>query len=379
MISLLRPELPSLATEIVDEIAYSVAEFDGHSHDDRHRAIRPAVERALRQFVTRLADPPAARNRGLGIWRAFGGHEYRVGRRPDGLQAALRVGARVAWSRIAGVGHRAGWPAETMSLLAEAVFTYVEEITAHALQGHAQARESATDRLQAIRRRLLELLLTRSPALSGDTPADLAREARWPLPATVACVAFAGNRPPENLTPAASPGVLMDLARSEPCLLVPDPDAPGREEALARELKGSVYAIGPSVPLEDAALSLRLAVEALALMRRGVIGCDRYVRCSDELSTLLLFRNEDVIRLMTRRRYGPLAGLKPLQQVRLGETLLAWLVTGGRAPEMAARLQVHAQTVRYRMRQLHDLFADEMDDPGWRFEMEIILRTKHLL
>jgi hypothetical protein len=266
-----------------------------------------------------------------------------------------------------------------MSLLAEAVFTYVEEIAAHSAEGHLRARQSATERLQALRRRLLDLVLSRGQAMSGEALADLAREARWRLPATVACVAVADGPPEGRLAPAVEPDVLVDLGRPEPCLLVPDPDAPGREDMLARALRDVPYAIGPSVPLEDAALSLRLAVQALSLVRRGVIGCDRYVRCSDELSTLLLFHNEDVIRLMTRRRYGPLAELKPLQQVRLGETLLTWLVTGGKAPEMAARLHVHAQTVRYRMRQLHDLFGAEMDDPDWRFEMEIILRTRFLL
>jgi DNA-binding PucR family transcriptional regulator len=171
----------------------------------------------------------------------------------------------------------------------------------------------------------------------------------------------------------------MDLDHPDPCLLVPDPDAPGRHDMLAQALRGSPFAIGPSVPLADAALSLRLAAQALSLVQRGVIKCDHFVRCADELSTLLLFHNEDVVRLMTRRRYGPLAALRPKQQICLSETLLAWLSTGGSAPEIAARLHVHAQTARYRMRQLQDLFGAEMDDPDWKFEMEIVLRTQLLL
>ncbi|MFC5754052.1 PucR family transcriptional regulator [Actinomadura rugatobispora] len=378
VVAVLRPELPSLAAEIVEEIRYSVTEFGGPLQDGPPTVIRPAVERALRQFVDRLADPAAAADGGTRICRGFGRHEYRAGRSLDALQAAYRVGARVAWRRIADVGRRAGWPAETMSLLAEAVFTYVEEIAAYTVEGHLQARQSASDRLQALRRRLVELVLTRGHAMSGEALADLAREARWRLPATVACVAVAERPPDGRLAPAVGPDVLVDLQRPDPCLIVPDPDAPGREDMLARALRGTEFAIGPSVPLDDAALSLRLAVQALSLVQRGVVGCDRYVRCSDELSTLLLFHNEDVIQLMTRRRYGPLAALKPLQQVRLGETLLTWLVTGGKAPEMAARLHVHAQTVRYRMRQLQDLFGAEMEDADWRFEMEIILRTRLL-
>jgi DNA-binding CsgD family transcriptional regulator len=209
--------------------------------------------------------------------------------------------------------------------------------------------------------------------------ADLARAAQWRLPARVACVAvtesqFNGRR----LAPPVGPDVLMDPNCPDPFLLVPDPDAPGRQDMLARALDPP-FAIGPSVPLADAVLSLRLAVQTLTLVRRGIIACDRFVRCSDQLSTLLLCGNGDMIRLMTERRYGPLAELKPQQQLRLGETLLAWLDSAGTTREIADQLHIHPQTVRYRMRQLHSLFGQKMDDPDWRFDMGIILRKQLLL
>jgi hypothetical protein len=40
---------------------------------------------------------------------------------------------------------------------------------------------------------------------------------------------------------------------------------------------------------------------------------------------------------------------------------------------------VHPQTVRYRLRQLEDLFGDQLLDPDLRFELEIVLRARHLL
>ena len=377
---ILRPELPSLAEEIVEEIRRSVAEFDRPLRGRFGTGIRLGVEQGLRQFVEQISDPLVSPEHGIKVYRGLGRGEYQEGRNMDALQAAYRVGARVAWRRIAGLGQRAGWPAGTMSLLAEAVFTYVEEIAAYSVEGHSQERTSATGELRCLRQRLLKVVLSRDRAISDEEFTELAREAQWRLPQTVACVAVTewhGGGP--RLEPAVGPDVLMDLDHPEPCLLMPDPDAPGRHDMLARALRDSRFAIGPSVPLADAALSLRLAAQALSLAQRGVIKCDHFVRCADELSTLLLFHNEDVVRLMTRRRYGPLAAFKPRQQVRLSETLLAWLAIGGSAPEIGARLHIHAQTVRYRMRQLHDLFGDQMDDPDWKFEMEIILRTQLLL
>ena len=42
---------------------------------------------------------------------------------------------------------------------------------------------------------------------------------------------------------------------------------------------------------------------------------------------------------------------------------------------MAAALDVHPQTVRYRIRQLRDLFGDRLEDPEGRFELALALRA----
>ena len=43
---------------------------------------------------------------------------------------------------------------------------------------------------------------------------------------------------------------------------------------------------------------------------------------------------------------------------------------------MAAALDVHPQTVRYRVRQLRDLFGDRLEDPDARFELSLALRVR---
>lgn len=63
------------------------------------------------------------------------------------------------------------------------------------------------------------------------------------------------------------------------------------------------------------------------------------------------------------------------QQDRLLETLRAWLDSQGNVVEIAERLQVHPQTVRYRMRQLQATFGELLRDPAARFEMELVLRA----
>jgi DNA-binding PucR family transcriptional regulator len=60
----------------------------------------------------------------------------------------------------------------------------------------------------------------------------------------------------------------------------------------------------------------------------------------------------------------------------LTETLAAWLDRPGQVQAVAAALDVHPQTVRYRVRQLRDLFGDRLDDPDARFELSLALRAR---
>ena len=77
-------------------------------------------------------------------------------------------------------------------------------------------------------------------------------------------------------------------------------------------------------------------------------------------------------------RLAPLARLRPGQRDRIAETLLAWLQLGENVTEVAQRIHVHPQTVRYRMRQIQDLFGDQLHDPDRRFELQLALRIRTL-
>jgi hypothetical protein len=152
-----------------------------------------------------------------------------------------------------------------------------------------------------------------------------------------------------------------------------------------------VAAVGPTVPLTEAARSMQWARQTLALAQRGVIDWGRggvspgggnkqgVVRCMEHISTLIVFQDEELLESLAQLRLAPLAHLRSSQQDRLAETLLAWLQSGRNANEVAMRLHVHPQTVRYRLRQLEDLFGDQLLDPDLRFDLEIVLRARNLL
>ena len=70
--------------------------------------------------------------------------------------------------------------------------------------------------------------------------------------------------------------------------------------------------------------------------------------------------------------------LRPGQRDRIAETLLAWLQSGENAAEVAQQIHVHPQTVRYRLRQIQELFGDQLRDPDRRFELQLALRLRQL-
>ena len=343
----------------------------------QHVGQRDRIRRYLQvvaQFIAHITEPGRSTQAITAEFRAIGGAAAREGGTLDAPQNALRLGARVAWRWLCEDG--AGLDLRELSHVGEAIFAYLDELAAACAQGYAEARGQTEEERQRRSRRLLGTILS-EPAPGAELLAGLARAVGWVLPAQVAVVALGEWRPQDALV--LPPGVLADWTRPDPCLLVPDPDGPGQQAAIDRALRGRGAAIGPSVPLARAAMSLRWARHALALARNGVIPAGRGpVRCDQHLSTLLILADEDLAAALRSSRLAPLARLRPGQRDRIAETLLAWLQLGENAAEVAQHIHVHPQTVRYRMRQIQELFGDQLRDPDRRFELQLALRIRTL-
>jgi hypothetical protein len=371
----IKPELGTLAEEIVDAVREGIPEFGRSMGEPYDYVIRVGVERALTQFVDKVADPSLTLDNWDAVHRKLGYGEFQQGRSLDALQAAYRLGARVAWRRLADTGLRMEVPAPLLFSLGEAVIAYVDQLAALSVEGYAEAQAHAAGARERRRRQLMEMLLSEPPP-SALAIADLAKTARWTVPDRLVAVALEPRGDDRELTlPDLGPTVLVDLEGAEPCLLVPETQLDRTEGALRAVLHGSRAAIGLPVPVQDARRSLRWARRALGFIRRGALSTATVVRCADHLSTLMLLADEPLVELFAERRLAPLRQLTAKQQARLSETLLAWLETRGGAPEVASRLQVHPQTVRYRLRQLEALFGEQLHDPDSRFELESALRA----
>ncbi|WP_370064575.1 helix-turn-helix domain-containing protein [Streptacidiphilus sp. MAP5-3] len=386
----LRKEERAIAAEIIGEIRQQVPEFSRPLSGKFGAGIQHGVETALAEFADLIEGARRDTPERMRVYRALGRGELAEGRSLDALQAAYRLGARVAWRRYARIARRVGLGTELLVVLAEAIFAHIDELAAASVRGYARAQVDEAGELGRARSQLLALLTRGGGDLKHlEAAAELAD---WPLPWHLCAVALASDPPSPGGGPSRSAGprghglpeaVLAELDGPEPFLVVPEPSLQLRDPQIQALLATRRAVIGPTVPPEQAADSLRWAraLHTRALHTRAATETAREtgspVVCDAHLSDLLLLADEPLIRLITARRLQPLEGLTPKQYQRLAETLLAWLQTNrGSAPEVAARLGIHPQTARQRLHQVQRLFGPALADPDSRFELEIALRSR---
>ena len=369
----IEPELGAITEEILATIAAAVPEYARALEGRFGRAIRRGVDEALRQFVALIRDPDAGRGPGREVYVELGRGEFRQGRTLDSLQAAYRVGARVAWRRIAAAGRRAGLEAEPLSVLAEAIFAYIDELAADSVDGYAEAQREVADLRRRRRQELASLLLREPPAEPADVAAA-ARAAGWQRPRSAAAIACA-ERDLADLARALPAEALATANDGLGCLLLPDPDGPGRGEQLERAAATVPLAIGPAGGLAELPGSWALAAAASRAAADGAVAADGLVRAEEHLAELLIFEGRELVARIAARRLAPLGDLTEKARLRLRETALAYVRHDGNAVAMAAELHVHAQTARHRIARLRELFGEQLDDPDARFELEIALRS----
>jgi hypothetical protein len=365
----LRATLPDLVEEVLDAVREGVPAYAIPLEGTFGRNVRIGVEGALGGFVELIESGPEAAVPGRDVYVGLGRGEVRAGRELDALLAAYRAGAQVAWRRFARAASDAGAPRETLIRLAEAVFAFIDELSAASAEGYAEASALVAGERQDRRRRLLDLLLADPPPPAAELEAA-AQEAAWRLPKSVAVVVFEHDRP-ARLAARLPPEALVGERDVLPVAVVPDPDAPQRRRVLRTAFEGTRAALGPTVAPGDAARSAARAAAAI-----GLAGGEELVVAEERLLDLLLRADPALTRELVERRLEPLEGLPATTRARLTETLEAWLDHLGEARPTAEALHVHVQTVRYRLHQLRDLLGDALDDPAQRTELQLALRAE---
>jgi hypothetical protein len=195
------------------------------------------------------------------------------------------------------------------------------------------------------------------------------------LPRRIAALA-ADHHDAERLATLVGEGSIAARIDDLVCVLVGDPQAPGRRERLERMLVSGHAALGPTVTARDVPRSWERALRCVRLLQAGVLPAGRLAFADRALGALAVFGDAALLGELADQRLAPLAALTPAARGRLESTLLAWLRWQGNVPDVARELHVHPQTVRYRLARLRDCFGDVLDQPDARFELELALRGR---
>jgi hypothetical protein len=359
----IRAGLPAIADAVVHAIQREVQGYRRPLEGAFGQSVNTGTVVALRRFIGDEQEAGSDE-----VYRRIGAGEYLAGRSLDALQAAYRVGARVAWRQMSDAAAGAGASPEAQRNLAEAMFAYIDRLAGESVEGYTAAQLSDAGDLDRHRRELAELLL--SGAAVAD--AELARgceAARWPLPRSVACLAVEGPEP--ERTRRQLSGATLSVRTGEVTgIVVPDPAALELEAAGIAERLGVRIALGPAVGVDQTHRSMRLARHALPLASAG----RPLVVAEERLAEIALHADPEILAALRARVLSPLEGQTPASRARLQETLLQWLRLQGAQGAVAAELGVHPQTVRYRMTRLRELLGDVLEDPEQRFALEMALR-----
>ena len=366
LVATLGSELDVLGDETIAAIGAEIAEYARPLEGRFGRNLRRGVQESLRRFVALVGDATAPAGPLPPIYRQLGAGEWRDGRSLDALQAAYRLGARVAWRRLGAAAAAEGASPDTLRLLAESIFAYIDELAGESVAGYAEAQAAEAGAREGRRRALAELLVL-SPPADPDALAAAARSAGWRLPGRSRRSSSLGLRTtssPRRSTRrrSASPTsswcpilVGRDVARpSSGCWrdTWPRSGQPSRHERRRGRFAGRARRWRSSRWTTTGRSSPRIASSiwrwptAPSLSRHCALGGWRHsTRC------------RPVGGIGSRRRSAP-----------------GWHTTGS-APGAAAELRLHPQTVRYRLAQLREVLPDQIDDPAARLELALALRA----
>jgi hypothetical protein len=264
-------------------------------------------------------------------------------------------------------------PAGTIASFAELVFDYIDELSAASAAGHAdELARTGRVRLRYLER-LAQALLRGDPAVDVEAHAE---RAEWTVPEVLTAVvlpdsrvrAALGQLDPATLQATAQVPDLEDLPDLT-VLLVPGRSRDPRT-ALLRGLTDRGAVVGPTVPWTEARRSLARALRVVRLLAADPQADSPASRVltvdtEDHLDRLVLSADPAAREDLRAQVLAPLTGLRPAAADKLEETLRAWVRHQGRREDMAAELFVHPQTVRYRMGQLRELYAERLTDPDW--------------
>jgi hypothetical protein len=370
---LLRPALALVADDAITEIGDQVPIIGGDLAGQYGRALRQGIDLALGRLLDLFGAPDAALDARLtAVYESFGARESRHDRPLDALLAAYRIGARTTWARLSTAAVDGGVGSGQLITLAEAIFVYIDELSAASATGHAREHAIRAGHRDVLRSRLAAALIEGAAATHPARVRQLADDLGWTMPARLAVAVL----PASSALPIPPPDTLVLSQDNEVMAILPDPSGPGRRARLTAVVGefAEVY-VGTVRPPEETPVSLAHARAVHRLVLDGVLPPASVVAAADHLPELVLHADPRLLAELASRVLAPLAGLPPTRQDVLRDTLRSWLAHQGNRQAVSEDLGVHPQTVSYRLAQITELLGPALSEPRRRLALVLALEA----
>lgn len=374
--------LLQMAEPIVDEVRAEIPAYSGPKGGRRHKLMMMAANAAVHGYLD-TRHRASAQRKVDELFHRMGWGEAADAATTDNLEAALSVASRAAWRHLSDYAVARGYSAKALRDVIDELVVYADHLRGELLAGHAlRAGRPPQAQGQRARQDLLQLFLTSNAGrVSPVAPlgidhlrlVDLAGRAGWPVPEQVVALAISFHGESPELP--QEPDVLWIREGNRIQLLCP---APMADELAARiERSGSDRRVVVSWPVSpvEAGTALLWTLRAMDLVHAGVISPTTMVRCEEHVTQLWLHSEPSMRRRLCQDLLQPLLAEAPNSREILSETLLVWLETRDSAPAIAARLDIHPQTVRYRWRRINELFGEALHDPEFVIQMTLVLKA----
>lgn len=371
---LMESQREAITEEILEALAREIPAYTRPLEGAFGDAVRLGVGQALAQFVAMVRDPDTSlREEGHRVYLALGRGEVASGRSIGALLAAYRLGAQIAWRRLAEASLESDLDQRETNLLAESIFAYIDELSAESAEGYAQAQAERAGELDARRSELIDLLTRGRIGSDPRALAEAAAAADWSVPQELAVLTWPTGigRAPVGRLPQGS---IVRGDENVYVALIPEPRDHARREqllqAFAEIRSGLGTAAGPHMTFQSYAHSRAMLALADETGSAGLLAAD------DHRSVLIARSDRLLAERILADRLAPLGEETAGSRARLEATLLAWLRNDGSVSGAAGELHIHEQTLRYRLNKLRELLGDLLDDPEVRYELEFCLRAR---
>ena len=328
--------------------------------------VRQGTEIALTRLLDLSApDSPALDPRAQRFYRRIGTFESKQGRTLEAVLSAYRIGARVAWENMSATAVACEVDTAELVSLAEAIFVYIDELSAASAQGHSSG---------GVARRVAIPPGTGTARWQGPHRPSRSAGGRRRRGLGVARAVGRGRGPDRVRTRTHRPQDVLALVegqkpwRSCPTRRAQGADKPWNVHGRDRRCSWAQSGRRPRLPshwrMPEAGAATGGAGQGAGHPGRGRGGPSG--RIPSPRLTPNCWQN-------LHPGSPPLADLKPAKREALEQTLSAWLAFQGDRQRIAEYLHVHPQTVSYRHQRLRELFGDALQDPHERLALQLVL------